>query len=103
MGSPPVPGTYAYVDQETPTDTPLQTAQTALNTANSKYARPREIEDALEAELATAHNRLLHRQTEVRKALSALVCNSAPFHQLFVELEAAWARLRSIRKCFYKI
>jgi hypothetical protein len=39
----------------------------------------------------------------VHKALSALVCNSAPFRQLFVELEAAWNRLRGIRKCFYKI
>jgi hypothetical protein len=39
----------------------------------------------------------------VHKALSALVCNRAPFHQLFVELENARACLRGIRKCFYKI
>jgi hypothetical protein len=74
------------VDQQTPTDTPLQTAQTALNAANSEYARLHEIEDALEAELGTAYNRLLHRQTDVHKALLALVCNRAPFNQLFVEL-----------------
>jgi len=50
-----------------------------------------------------AHNRLLHRQTDVHKALSALVCNRAPFHQLFVGVGKRLGRLRGIRKCFYKI
>jgi hypothetical protein len=35
-GDDPTRLAYIYVDQQTPTDTPLQTAQTALNAANSE-------------------------------------------------------------------
>jgi predicted nucleic acid-binding Zn-ribbon protein len=91
---------FAEGDPEADAASPVTVAQAALDKLRGEIQRLRNLEAALEAEMAKGRDRIAQGQNTVRAAVASLVCNSPELGRMLEELEATWAKLRGLRKAF---
>jgi hypothetical protein len=93
----------AYLNNEKTTVLPLAEAESGQQRAASVLQQVKDLENAIETELAHSRSRLNDRHRKLDDALGLVVSRSPELLALRQQVKDAWQRLRTLRTAFAAI